>query len=150
MPQRQAKTSSHRQTSPVSFSRHRRTESMEYQSDTAEPATPKGVQWRPCVAKCHNFNARAPLLRRLFQVSRRATSGNRFVETISCIPLEPLPVQPVRRFDSTRLTSARAPSAQGFGMALLMVWVDPDIICLTGRGRSNTMLCYLHMMETDS
>ena len=49
----------------ASCSQPRRTASRGNQLDTATSATPKGIQWRPCVAEWHTFDAMAPPTRRL-------------------------------------------------------------------------------------
>ena len=44
--------------------------------DTSAPATPKGVQWWPCVDEWHTYNDTEKLVRSLSQVTIKAPSGN--------------------------------------------------------------------------
>ena len=78
-----------RPTFSASCSQPRITASRGNRLDMAAPATPRSVQWRPCIAEWHTYDATAPPVRRLSQVSRKATSGNRSKGTTSRPPSEP-------------------------------------------------------------
>ena len=79
-----------RPTLSASYSQPRRTALRENKLDMAAPATPKGVQWRPCIAEWNTFYAMAPPVKRLSQVSRRPSSGNRTEGTTLFPPSDPL------------------------------------------------------------
>ena len=76
------------------------------------PVTPKGVQWRLCVAEWHNFGAMAPPARRLYQVLRRPPSGKISEGTTSQPPLELLSEQQDQQSVSPRPTSVNCPYKQ--------------------------------------
>ena len=80
---------------------------------TAVRAIPKGVQWRPCVAKWHTFDAMAPPARCLSQVTRKEPSDNISKGTTSRPPSEPLSEHQACQLVSLRWTSARATSVKG-------------------------------------
>ena len=80
--------------------------------DMAAPATPRIVQWCPCVTKWHTYDATAPPARRLSQVSRKATGGNRSKEMTSRPPPEPSCNQQSHKLFSRWRTSARSSSVQ--------------------------------------
>ena len=85
----QLKSSLLRNIFSVSCSRRRIMEPKASQSVTKKPATPKGVQWHPCVEKWYTFDAMAPLARSPFQASRKRTGGTRSAEMRSWPPSEP-------------------------------------------------------------
>ena len=132
-----------RPTLSASCSQPRITASRGYILYTAAPATPRSVQWRPFVAEWHTYDATATPARRLSQVSRKATSGNRSKGTTSRPPSEPSYNQQALQSVSPRRISAHSLLAGG-GLTLLTVQVDPYTIHLVGRWRSNKILRYLH------
>ena len=99
----------------ASCSQPRITESRGDQLNKAASTTPRVIQWQPYVSEWHTYDAIAPLEIRQSQVTRKATSGNRYEGTTSDPPSEPSSEQQARRSNLPRQKSVRIPSVQGGG-----------------------------------
>ena len=100
-------------TLSASYSPHKKIVSRENPSATAEPATPKAVQWHNCVATPHTFNTTVPPAQLLLRRFDTRTSGSKSAIPRPRQPYASWSAQQARPLASRHKTLARAPSERG-------------------------------------